>query len=167
MIVKPSKSSDKTVHFNVKEGEEDEVKLKGKRSRGRRSSSVDSTDEENLEKVPWKELLKLNIPDWYLVIPGSKLIGGWDRVCVAIRHYNFILLIFFLGIIFSAIQGSMFPLMAIIFSSLLEVTILLHVSLLHNKIFKICIHILAILHILHILHFSSIRYSVAPIEMSC
>lgn len=101
MIIKPSKSSDKTVHFNVKEGEEDEVKLKGKRARGRRSSSVDSTDEENLEKVPWKELLKLNIPDWYLVIPGSKLIGGWGRVCVAIRHYIFILLIFFRYHIFS------------------------------------------------------------------
>ena len=61
----------------------------------------------------------------------------------------------------------MFPLMAIIFSSLLEVTILLHVSLLHNKIFTICIHILAILHILNVLHFPSIRYSVVPIEMSC
>lgn len=48
----------------------------------------------------------------------------------------------------------MFPLMAIIFSSLLEVTILLHVSLLHNKIFRIRIHVLAILHILNVLHFS-------------
>ena len=66
MIVKPSKMTDKSVHFNVNEDEE-QLQLKKDK---RRSSSLDSKDTEKLDKVPLKELLKLNIPDWYLVIPG-------------------------------------------------------------------------------------------------
>ena len=49
---------------------------------------------EKVPKVPFRELLKLNKPDWYLVL---------------------------LGIICSAIIGCLFPLMAILFSAVLEV----------------------------------------------
>lgn len=49
---------------------------------------------EKLPKVPFKELLKLNRPDWLFVL---------------------------MGVICSAIIGCLFPLMAILFSDVLEV----------------------------------------------
>lgn len=71
MIVKPSKMTDKSVHFNVNEDEEQLQLKKDKKT----LSSVNSKDTEKLDKVPLKELLKLNIPDWYLVIPGWYSVG--------------------------------------------------------------------------------------------
>ena len=50
---------------------------------------------EKLPKVPFKELLKLNKPDWHLVL---------------------------VGVICSAIVGCLFPLMAILFSDVLDVS---------------------------------------------
>lgn len=55
-----------------------------------------NNDEDPLVEVKFKELLKLNGPDWYLVVPG---------------------------IIFAGIQGAMFPLMAILFSDVLGVSV--------------------------------------------
>ena len=53
------------------------------------------TKKEKLPKVPFKELLRLNRPDWYLVL---------------------------MGVICSAIIGCLFPLMAILFRDVLAVS---------------------------------------------
>ena len=50
---------------------------------------------EKLPKVPFKDLLKLNRPDWYLVL---------------------------IGVICSGIVGCLFPLMAILFRGVLDVS---------------------------------------------
>ena len=49
---------------------------------------------EEIQKVSWKELYKLNLPDWHLV---------------------------FVGVIFSAILGAFYPLLSILFSEVLRV----------------------------------------------
>lgn len=58
------------------------------------------TKKEKLPTVPFRELLKLNKPDWHLVLTGV--------VC-------------------SAIVGCLFPLMAILFSDVLDVSTCRHV----------------------------------------
>lgn len=61
--------------------------------RSRRDSADDEVEE--LDRIKFRELLALNIPDWYLVL---------------------------LGVVCAAILGALFPLMAIIFSGILEVS---------------------------------------------
>ena len=51
-------------------------------------------EDEDLPSVPWLELIKLNLPDWYLVIPGVLAAGA---------------------------IGALFPCLAVIFSGALEV----------------------------------------------
>ena len=51
-------------------------------------------EEEGIQKVSFKELIKLNFPDWHFVL---------------------------VGIFFSAVIGALFPLMAILFSEVLRV----------------------------------------------
>jgi hypothetical protein len=84
LIIKSTPSqSDKGVTFDT---EDETVRLK-------KNSLVQ--DEQTPEKVSFIELIKLNMPDWFLVIPG---------------------------IFFSALLGASFPMMAIIFSSFLGVS---------------------------------------------
>ena len=110
LIVKPAQSSwspersaaAKTVQFTV-EDELVEVET-GKKQTKRRSSLIgllrrsrkDSADDEieELDQIKFRELLALNLPDWYLVL---------------------------LGVICAGLLGALFPLMAIIFSGFLEV----------------------------------------------
>ena len=98
MIVQPSPperaSPEKVVQFDVEKGV---VKVSDKR-RGNwfnRKRSKTDEDEEPLIEVGTKDLLKLNIPDWFLVIPG---------------------------IVASAIMGVLFPTIAILFSGVLDVS---------------------------------------------
>ena len=86
----PSKPAAKTVVFTP---EEDTVQLTSGRANGT-SKNSGQLNEEPLKPIPFKDLIKLNVPDWFLVIPGI--------VCAA-------------GL------GIMFPLMAILFSGFLEV----------------------------------------------
>ena len=51
-------------------------------------------EDEDLPSVPWLELIKLNLPDWYLVIPGVLAAGA---------------------------IGALFPCLAVVFSGALEV----------------------------------------------
>ena len=84
----PSKpAATKTVAFNP---EEDTARLTSNGT----SKNAKQLDEESLKPIPFKDLIKLNLPDWFLVIPGI--------ICAA-------------GI------GIMFPLMAVLFSGFLEV----------------------------------------------
>ena len=73
-------------------------KKKGSWLKRRRSAEKVETDsdEDPLVEIKFTELLKLNRPDWYLVVPG---------------------------VIFAGIQGAMFPLMAILFSDVLGVSL--------------------------------------------
>ena len=92
LIVQPS-SPDKAVRFDINE---DSVKIKDKPHKGSwfRKAKTAESDADPLVEVTFTELLKLNIPDWYLVI---------------------------LGVFCSTVLGALFPLMAILFSGLLEV----------------------------------------------
>ena len=92
---------DKTVRFEEEEGEEVEeeeaLEVKGRkrvRLLRRRHKKQKEDDDFKPPPVSFLDLLKLNIPDWYFVL---------------------------LGIIFSAIIGCLFPLMAILFSEALRV----------------------------------------------
>ena len=58
----------------------------------RRDSGIDKV--EVLDKIKFHELLALNLPDWYLVL---------------------------LGVIFAALLGALFPIVALIYSGFLEV----------------------------------------------
>lgn len=53
-------------------------------------------EDEDLPSVPWLELIKLNLPDWYLVIPGVLAAGS---------------------------IGALFPCLAVIFSGALAVCV--------------------------------------------
>lgn len=99
MIVQPSSPEkagpEKVVQFDVEKGEvEVSDKRRGSWFNRRRMSKTDE-DEEPLIEVGTKELFKLNIPDWFLVIPG---------------------------IVGSAIMGVLFPTIAILFSGVLDVS---------------------------------------------
>ena len=59
-----------------------------------RRSPDDDDEVEELDQIKFLELLALNLPDWYLVV---------------------------LGVLGSALLGALFPLMAVIFSGVLEV----------------------------------------------
>ena len=81
-------------------GREPEESAKGRKSMGLsrfmekiRFKKREEEDKE-LPPVPWKELLKLNLPDWYLVIPGVLSAGA---------------------------IGALFPVLAVVFSGALEV----------------------------------------------
>ena len=80
----PSSNLDKTVQFDD-ENMSKEIKMKDI-----------ETDEDPLVQVKFKELLKLDIPDWYLVIPG---------------------------IIFTGIQGVAYVVLAVLFSEMLDVSL--------------------------------------------
>ena len=54
------------------------------------------TDEDPVIEVKFKELLKLNKPDWYLVVPG---------------------------VIFTGIQGAMYVVLAVLFSEIINVSL--------------------------------------------
>lgn len=58
-------------------------------------------EDEALPSVPWLELLKLNLPDWYLAIPGVLAAGA---------------------------IGALFPVLAVLFSGALEVCAMLSVG---------------------------------------
>ena len=88
----PSPNLDKTVQFDD-ENLSKEIKMKDI-----------ETDEDPLVQVKFKELLKLNKPDWYLVIPG---------------------------IIFTGIQGVVYVVLAVLFSELINVSLLFTVSTLY------------------------------------
>ena len=96
----PEKTStdNKVVQFDV---EKEEVEVSGKR-RGswfsRMRKQKNDEEEEPLIEVGTKELFKLNIPDWFLVVPG---------------------------IIAAAMVGVTFPVIAILFSGVLDVRIVL------------------------------------------
>ena len=92
LIVQPS-SPDRAVRFDINE---DSVKIKDKSRKGNwfRKPKPEESDADPLVEVTFIELLKLNIPDWYLVI---------------------------VGVFCSTVLGALFPLMAILFSGLLEV----------------------------------------------
>lgn len=99
MTVQPSSPEkigaygNKTVQFDVEKQEvEVEEKRRGSWFSRRRAKPAD--DEDPLIDVSTKELLKLNIPDWFLVVPG---------------------------VVGSAIIGVLFPTIAILFSGVLEV----------------------------------------------
>lgn len=96
MIVQPSSpekaSPEKVVQFDVEKGE---VEVSDKRWFNHRRRGKTDEDEEPLIEVGTKELFKLNIPDWFLVIPG---------------------------IVGSAIMGVLFPTIAILFSGVLDVS---------------------------------------------
>ena len=64
------------------------------RSKWGKSKGQRKLEEEGIQEVPFKELIKLNLPDWHFVLTG---------------------------IIFSAIIGALFPLMSILFSEVLRV----------------------------------------------
>ena len=92
LLIEPTPSqSDKTVHFV----EENSEQNKKRNKKLKKKDKDEESDEDPLIQIPFKELMRLNLPDWYLVIPG---------------------------IIFSAIQGGSFPLMAILFSGILDVS---------------------------------------------
>ena len=75
------------VKFDVEEGRHH--KFKWGQSKHQRKLQA-----EGIQEVSFKELLKLNLPDWYFVL---------------------------IGIIFSAIIGALFPLISILFSEVLRV----------------------------------------------
>lgn len=54
-------------------------------------------EDEALPSVPWLELLKLNLPDWYFAVPGVLAAGG---------------------------IGALFPVLAVVFSGALEVSVM-------------------------------------------
>ena len=94
----------KTVHFTA---EDELVELETGTKRVKRRGSLvkllhrsrkDSTDGEidELDQIKLLELLALSLPDWYLVL---------------------------LGVICAALLGALFPLMSIIFSGVLEVSV--------------------------------------------
>ena len=87
-----SSNLDKTVQFDY-ENLSKEIKMKDI-----------ETDEDPLVQVKFKELLKLNKPDWYLVIPG---------------------------IIFTGIQGVTYVVLAVLFSEMLDVSLFFTVSILY------------------------------------
>ena len=80
----PSPNLDKTVQFDYenlrKENKVNEI----------------ATDEDPFIEVKFKELLKLNKPDWYLVVPG---------------------------VIFTGIQGAMYVVLAVLFSEIINVSL--------------------------------------------
>ena len=105
LIIKPSpirQVSDREVRFDVSLNEV-EVEGKGggwlsrrRKRRNSKDSKEDFSDADPLVEVTFKELLKLNLPDWYLVVSG---------------------------VLASAILGALFPVMSILFSGILEVII--------------------------------------------
>ena len=99
MIVQPSSpektSSEKVVQFDVEKGD---VEVSNRRRSSwfyRRGRNKMDDGEEPFIEVGTKELFQLNVPDWFLVIPG---------------------------IVASAIMGVLFPTIAILFSGVLEVS---------------------------------------------
>ena len=112
LLVKPARSSlspervgtSKTVHFTAEDEvveEEPETKQMQKKSSfmellhlTRRGAASGKVDE--LDQIKFHELLALNLPDWYLVL---------------------------LGVISSALLGALFPLMSVIISGVLEVSV--------------------------------------------
>ena len=75
------------------EEDEAEGKEKGKKRKSITEAAMNETDD--LAEVTFKELLKLNLPDWYYVV---------------------------LGVIASALFGALFPSLSVLFSDLLGVT---------------------------------------------
>ena len=61
---------------------------------GRKKSEGEVSDEDPLVQVTFRELLRLNKPDWYLVV---------------------------VGVVSSGLIGALFPVMSILFSNVLEV----------------------------------------------
>ena len=98
IIIQPTLSSnEKGVTFDPAKDEIKEIPSKKKWLTRRKSSNKDKeavSDADPLVEVTFKELLLLNKPDWYLVI---------------------------LGIVASSALGALFPMMAILFSGLLNV----------------------------------------------
>lgn len=94
--VKPSSSVEREVHFD---SETDQVEVKEPKhrwSKRRKSDKEVLSDSDPLVTVTTKELFLLNKPDWYLVI---------------------------IGVIATGILGSLFPMMSILFSGMLEVCV--------------------------------------------
>ena len=98
----PSPNLDKTVQFDY-ENLSKEIKMKDI-----------ETDEDPLVQVKFKELLKLNKPDWYLVIPG---------------------------IIFTGIQGVVYVVLAVLFSELINVSLLFTVSTVFTVLYCITVYV--------------------------
>ena len=92
LIVQPSAtSSNKGVRFQ----DSSTTHAWSSSSRKRRKSrDIEESDEDPLVQVTFKELLRLNKPDWLLVV---------------------------VGVVSSGLIGALFPLMSILFSSVLEV----------------------------------------------
>ena len=78
------------VKFDVEEGEFP----RRRKSRWGKSKGQRKLEEEGIQEVSFKELIKLNLPDWHFVLAG---------------------------IIGSAIIGALFPLISILFSEVLRV----------------------------------------------
>ena len=78
------------VKFDVEEGEFP----RRRKSKWGKSKCQRKLEEEGIQEVPFKEFIKLNLPDWHFVL---------------------------IGIICSAIIGALFPLMSILFSEVLRV----------------------------------------------
>ena len=78
------------VKFDVEQGE----LPRHRRPRWGKSKGQRKLEEEGIQEVPFKELIKLNLPDWHFVL---------------------------VGVIFSAIIGALFPLISILFSEVIRV----------------------------------------------
>ena len=78
------------VKFDVEEGKISRSRWsKWGKSKGQRK-----LEEEGIQEVPFKELIKMNLPDWHFVL---------------------------FGIIFSGVIGVLFPLISILFSEVIRV----------------------------------------------